>query len=135
MALIDWTDNMSVQITSIDAQHKKLVGMINDFYEGLKNKGSDQLMGELIGKMNDYISYHFSYEEELFKKHGYPDYTLHLREHQAFIAKIADVEKRFREGKMILSIEITTFLKDWLIKHIQGTDKKYTSFLLSKGVK
>jgi hemerythrin len=27
------------------------------------------------------------------------------------------------------------FLKDWLIKHINGTDKQYSKFLIDKGAK
>jgi hemerythrin len=30
--------------------------------------------------------------------------------------------------------EITEFLSDWLIKHINGTDKQYTQHLVDKGM-
>jgi hemerythrin len=32
-------------------------------------------------------------------------------------------------------MEVLNFLKGWLVKHIQGTDKKYGPFLNAKGVK
>jgi hemerythrin len=33
-----------------------------------------------------------------------------------------------------LSLDVLHFLKDWLIKHIQGSDQKYRSHLNAKGI-
>jgi len=33
-----------------------------------------------------------------------------------------------------MSVEVMEFLKDWLEKHILGTDRKYGPFLNDKGV-
>jgi hemerythrin len=38
MAYIKWTDELSVQIPSIDAEHKTLIGIINEFYDGIDKK-------------------------------------------------------------------------------------------------
>ena len=40
-----------------------------------------------------------------------------------------------RTGTGIQLLRAVNFLKDWLINHINGTDKEYSSFLISKGVK
>ncbi|MEN8120859.1 MAG: hypothetical protein ABFS35_10955 [Bacteroidota bacterium] len=56
-------------------------------------------------------------------------------EHEYFIEKVDEVEKRFNEGKFILSLELITFFKDWLQTHIMLSDKKYSEFLIAKGVK
>ena len=55
-------------------------------------------------------------------------------EHQEFIDKVANLESRFNEGKLIMSIEITSFLKKWMINHIQGSDMHYSKYLAEKGV-
>ena len=52
-----------------------------------------------------------------------------------FGSQIKEFEERFNRGELVMSFEITNFLKSWLKDHIQGTDKKYSEFLISKGVK
>jgi hemerythrin-like metal-binding protein len=135
MAFINWNDNLSVKIQSIDEQHQKLIGLINDFYENLKTHSNDNIISMLINGMKNYTQLHFNTEESYMKKHNYPDYEAHKKEHDLFIAKVNSLEEKFNSGKIILSYEITGFLKDWLKNHIQVTDKKYSEFFIKKGIK
>jgi len=50
------------------------------------------------------------------------------------VTQVVDFRRQFESGETDASLELMEFLKDWVIKHIKGTDKKYSSFLLSKGV-
>ncbi len=59
----------------------------------------------------------------------------HKKEHDDFVAKVVNFKKGLEDGRLFLSTEITDFLKDWLVKHIQGTDQKYSSFFQEKGLK
>ena len=135
MKLIEWNEKLSVKIDSIDDQHKILIDMINDFYDQIKSKAAKELISDLIKRMKKYTVVHFETEEKYFKMYNYPGLAAHKKEHDDFVNKVIDLETRYNAGKMILSIEITNFLKDWLTKHIQGTDKKYVDFLIKKGVK
>ncbi len=134
MAIIKWSEDYSVKIESIDKQHKVLVDMINEFNENIKTESYKALIGDLIKKMKEYAIFHFTTEEDLFKKYNFSDYETHKYEHDDFAEKVVSLEKRFLEGKMVLSFEITDFLKNWLLNHIQGTDMKYSKFLREKGV-
>jgi hemerythrin-like metal-binding protein len=69
------------------------------------------------------------------QQYAYPYYKNHKREHDLFIAKVAEVEEKLKSGQLILSLEMTMFLKDWLKKHIQGTDMKYSDFFVEKGLR
>ncbi len=135
MAFIDWNDSLSVKIDSIDDEHKKLINMINEFYENIETKSNDELISKLIKEMKEYTLVHFSTEEKYFEQFNYPGYESHKKEHDAFVKKVIYVEKRFLEGSLLLSLEITKFLMDWLKEHIQETDQQYTEFLIMKGVK
>jgi len=135
MALFEWKDSYSVGSIPIDNQHKKLIGYINEFYNNLKFKSNDDLISGLIKEMKEYTLFHFSYEESYLEKFGYKDLPEHKEEHKAFIEKVSDFENRFNSKKVILSYEITKFLKDWLKHHILVEDMKYSHIFKNNNTK
>jgi hemerythrin len=135
MAFLNWNESLSVKIVSIDDQHKKLIELINKFYDQVNHRTNDENISILIKGMKEYTQMHFNTEEQYMKKFSYPDYLTHKKEHDLFISKVADVDEKFNKGKVVLSFEITSFLKDWIKNHIQGSDKKYTDFFIKNGVK
>jgi len=40
----------------------------------------------------------------------------------------------FQSGQAALSVQLLHFIKDWLEKHINGSDKKYVPVLKDKAV-
>lgn len=132
--IMRWTDSLSVGITSIDNQHKKLIDLINTLFVEMNSGNSKQAVSSALGKLIEYTGSHFGFEEDLFAKHGYPEKDAHMAIHKKLVAQVVDFQKQFDTGEADVSIELMEFLKDWLIKHIKGTDTKYTSFLLNKGV-
>jgi len=135
VAFITWNKDLSVKIDSIDDQHKKLIELINDFYENIKNRSNNESISKLLRGMNQYTVEHFDIEEELMKKYGYPDLTVHKKEHDKFVTKVTELEEKFNSGKVIVSFEITSFLKDWWKNHIQVVDQKYSDFFIKSGLK
>ncbi|MCK5168846.1 MAG: hemerythrin family protein [Bacteroidales bacterium] len=135
MAFINWDDSLSIKIDSIDEQHKKLIGMINDFYDSIQNRSNNELISQLISSMKNYTIEHFNFEERLFEKYNYSHSKEHNQEHELFIKKVKELEQKLNSGTIILSFEITSFLKDWLKKHILVSDIKYAGFLIDKGVR
>lgn len=136
MALIGWKPEYSVDITSIDQQHKKLVDFINELHDAMRDgKGADAL-GKVLRGLVDYTKTHFAAEEKLMKEHGYGDFAAHLDQHKDLLKKVEEIADKFEKTKGSgLTIEVMNFLRDWLTKHILGTDKKYVPHLKAKGVK
>jgi hemerythrin len=133
MAYIEWDEKYSVQISSLDEQHKKLFDMINDFYAALNKKGQDDTLQSLLDGLLKYTAIHFTHEEALMKRSRYPGLAAQQAAHAAFIKKVLDAQKRHEEGKLVLSVEITGFLKSWLTEHILLSDGKYADCLTRAG--
>ncbi len=134
MAFFNWNDDLSVKIRSIDNQHMKLIEMINDFYDNIKNRSNDDSIKKLITEMRKYAQSHFNLEEKYMKQYSYPGYDAHKKEHELFISKVVELEEKYQNGKLLLTFEITGFLKDWVKHHIQVVDKKYSQFFIDKGI-
>ncbi|QSV46363.1 bacteriohemerythrin [Geobacter benzoatilyticus] len=135
MALITWSDSLSVKVKQFDDQHKKLVDLVNQLFDAMKTGKGNQVMGDILKQLTAYTQTHFAAEERLLKQHAYPELSAHQKEHSALVTQVLDLQKQFQEGKAVLTQNVMTFLRDWLSKHIQGDDKKYGEFLNGKGIK
>lgn len=58
-------------------------------------------------------------------KANYPGYNEHKVEHENLTNKVIEFQKNPKNRGSLISIDLLFFLKDWLINHIEGTDKKY----------
>jgi hemerythrin len=135
MTLIIWNSKLSVEVNSIDIQHKKLISLINDFYDNITNRSNSENIAKILTGLKNYTIEHFDYEEKLMKQFQYPLYNSHKKEHEFFINKVKEIEKKLNEGKLVLSLDVTSFLFDWLKNHIQVSDKKYSDLFIKNNVK
>lgn len=135
MVLFAWDDaKYSVGVREIDGQHKVLVDMLNELYDAMNTGKSNEIIGKIILKLVNYTKTHFATEERYFEKFAYPDTPAHKKEHEKFTEKVIAFKNDFDSGRTSMTVSVTSFLKDWLASHIQGIDRKYTSFFNSKGL-
>jgi hemerythrin len=135
MALLAWDPSYSVNVELIDKQHQMLVQMINDLYDAMMAGKDKDLLGRLINRLHTYAAMHFAREEDFFNQFEYPETATHAKEHKDFEKRVSNFEDQFKAGRQSLSREIITFLSDWLVKHIKGSDKRYGPYLNERGVK
>jgi hemerythrin len=134
MDIISWSDDLSVGIKQFDDEHKQLINLINKLNNALKIGGSPKTMEDILNNLVDYTIVHFKHEEENMVKFLYPEYPGHKKAHDDLTAQVIDFRDRYKSGKISFSLELMTFLRDWLTNHIMGTDKKYKDFFISKGL-
>ena len=127
--LVQWTSNLATGIPLIDDQHKTLCSLINALHQAMCEHQSDAVMGKLLEELKEYTITHFSTEEQIFSHSEYPNTREHMAIHKKFVETIQEFSKNVHTGKGKVSMDLLRFLKDWLIKHIQGTDQNYVSFV------
>ncbi len=134
MALMPWSSALELGIAKIDEQHRWLVDRINALHDELGQPAPNrQTLGDILESLVDYTMNHFIVEEEIFKRHGYPQTDAHLGEHNAFTGKIIVLLDQFHDGAQV-GDETMALLKEWLTHHILTVDKAYVPFFQAKGV-
>jgi hemerythrin len=134
MAFIGWDSEFSVGVKSFDEEHQKLFGYVNKLHMGLVSGDSLSEMGKVLDGLIEYTASHFTHEELLMEENGYPDLTVHKKEHEDLVKMVSDFKVRYEQGKASFSLELMSFLKDWLMIHIKGTDMNYKSYFNAKGI-
>lgn len=130
-----WKDEYSVGINSIDLQHKKLINLINQLQTAVKYSTGEDFEREALNELVDYTKTHFTYEEGMMEQNGYPDFEAHKTQHVNMIKKVEEVLAEYEKDSDTAMENALNYLSEWLINHINGTDKEYSSFMISKGVK
>lgn len=134
MEFIEWNDSLSVGVRQFDEEHKNLVTFVNKLNHALQIGDTKNTMEEILRSLIKYTIIHFTHEEELMQTYDYPELAEHRKQHQELTAKVTEFHERLKSGKSSFSLELMSFLRDWLINHIQGADKKYRDFFIAKGV-
>ena len=133
MAVIQWTQDMSVGIPSIDDDHKVLVRIINRLDDMIKAARGEQALSSVLDALLDYTTYHFGREEALMQACGYPDLDAHGHTHTVLRMQVAHIRDRYRVNPdSIHDRAVLAFLKNWLTSHIMGRDKLYAPFMTSR---
>jgi hemerythrin len=134
MPLLEWSDDFSVHVAEIDGQHRRLVAILNELYEAMKTGQPEEQLEQLIGQLAQYAGEHFATEEKYMLQTGYTGYTAHCNEHTAFTAQVTDFITGLNGGRFSLSMEIATYVRDWIRTHVMGTDQQYSAWFNQHGI-
>ncbi len=135
MALVTWSSMLSTGVQQIDDQHKKLIEIVNRLNDAMHAGQGKEALGKVLNELVSYTVYHFGTEEKLMTEHRYADMTAHQAEHKKLVQDVSAFKTKFEAGNAMISTELMNFLRDWLSKHIMGTDKKLGKSLNTAGVK
>lgn len=128
MQPFEWSENLSVGDPAMDAQHRQLIGLLNEFAR-FANPG---VAFDTIMRMFNYAAVHFQEEEELLSRAGYPELAQQKREHQLFLAKTTEFSAQSLSDPD-LYVKLATYLSAWLLHHIMEEDMKYKPFVRRQG--
>ena len=134
MPLIEWQASFNLNVSELDQQHQVLVNVINELHDAMHAGRDNDVLGSMLSKIGSFAAMHFAKEENYFDTFGYPEREKHKQEHIDFEHKLSDFEDDFRAGRADLSHQVMSFLSNWLVAHIKGSDKAYAPFLNARGI-
>lgn len=125
-------------ISEIDEQHKKILAIINNLSEIFQEKKHHEqgVIDQIIQELNDYANYHFQTEEKYFDLFNYQDAEAHIKIHNQYREKISEWRQQYeKENDPKIFFDVSEFLKNWWVWHINNTDRAYVPLLKENGLK
>ncbi len=132
MALLDWNPSLSVEVSEMDEEHKKLFTLINNLNDAMKQGKAKDEMGRVFNELARYTQSHFASEESYLQAVRYPYLAQQRKEHAELLKKVAAFKAEYDSGKAMVSVTLMTFLSDWVRSHIQKSDKQYGAWIKEK---
>lgn len=133
---VAWSDkDMNIGVGEIDADHKKLIGLINMVEEVALNRASLQALEHVLNQLVLYVNQHFTREEALMRRAEFPQLAAHEELHAQFSERVCKLTAEFFVGATPAAAkEILGFLSDWLLNHIQNRDREFIPYLNRLGM-
>ena len=125
MELIKWSEKYSVNNFLLDSQHKKLVAIMNELHTAMRVAKGKEILHTIFDELIWYTKEHFRTEEQIMLKFNYPEFKEHKAIHEKLTEQVLKLQKDYKCGSSMVTMDTMNFLKNWLINHIEGTDKKY----------
>ncbi|MGC2619710.1 MAG: bacteriohemerythrin [Acidobacteriaceae bacterium] len=135
MALFTWNDTYSVKVELCDAQHKKLFAIINNLADAMRMGKGQDVVTVTVAELLQYTRTHFQQEEALLRKANYPQLAAHQEQHHKFVADVEALHRESVAGHAANSVKVLGLLQNWLLHHIQKTDKQYSAHLNAAGIR
>ncbi len=135
MSAFAWTESYSVHVQQFDAQHRKLFEIINELAEAMRVGKGEAVIKDVVGKLAVYTRTHFLQEEVAMRQTGYPALDAHQAQHNKLMADVEKYKTELNDGHKPNTIAVLGFLQQWLVDHIQKSDKAYSDHLNAHGVR
>lgn len=133
MDKVEWQDAYCIGVEEIDMQHRKLLSVVNEFYDVATGHPADYLVkvGRCLKKLADYTHYHFNSEEVLMERYQFPNIGQHKGEHTSFISQLSATVPKIASGNQEAGQQLYEFLLDWVVNHIAHSDKIWAEYVIA----
>jgi hemerythrin-like metal-binding domain len=125
--MFEMKEEYKIGIGIIDEQHKRLFELADEAYTLLKDDFAidkyDRILG-IVDDLKEYTKFHFKTEEDYMESINYKRLFSQKVEHIDFIKKLDTIDfRQVDDNQDETLVRMLGFLNDWLVNHINGTDK------------
>ena len=110
-----------------DTQHQVLFQLL----DAIADEASPE---SVLQQLQYYAESHFSLEEKYMQVLNYPGLAEHVQAHDKFRNELREMMDEPDSHDATSRQIISTFLREWLTRHIFGIDKKLETFILESDV-
>jgi hemerythrin len=124
MSYLEWKEQYSVGIESMDVEHQEMIELINSVYAELEGRRDADAIEDFLGEVHSTISSHFALEERIMREAGYGEYLEHKDDHETLLDQILDMmDASFEDTESGLAL-LEESLSSWFGKHFSTFDAR-----------
>ena len=122
---LEWTEELSVGIPEIDAEHRRFIRLVNELNDAIASRmGAAKLNRRMQAVLDDAVA-HFQHEAVLFKEWGYPDAPGHEEKHAQITRTLREIMSQLANGGTEYEwVDAGLKIKKTLIDHLLNEDMK-----------
>ncbi len=130
MPFIEWNSSFAIGVGNVDAQHQELFRRVNELMLGMSEGRGRETAGGLVRFLEEYVQFHFGDEQAEMTRVRYPAFEAHVKEHQAFIADLAELRRALGEegATASLTVAVNNRVCKWLVEHVLRADRSFSAF-------
>jgi len=130
MKAFKWCEDLSVGIDEIDQDHRRLITCLDNLFTACSAGQGPVVLKDILACLMQYTREHFSHEEDVMRRVGYPGLDEHREMHIELVSELDDIIDEFTiSNSHELSNKTLQFLEDWLTHHILIEDKKIGKYI------
>jgi len=131
---IEFDGDLLTHVEEMDKQHMRLVALLNNVYELLKEGKKEEALELFEKELLCYVDHHLSEEEKFMEEIGYPELDQHKKAHDIFRREIYNLIPYVKNGDPKAFRRALSYAWGWLYTHIAKTDKKYGIYAKEMGL-
>lgn len=129
MRSLQWTEEHSVHVPEIDAEHQSIFRLASDLRGALMNGARRSQIELLARRVSTEVTGHLAHEERLLRAGRYPALEWHERQHQTGRARLAALERELGAGDLEAVFDALEHLAAWLRDHTSVADRMAGAYL------
>lgn len=130
MSLIQWKDEFTIGIQSVDHEHRRMVEMINKLHGKLAEDADRDTVADFLGEIHALISAHFALEETEMREMAYDEFEVHKADHEDLLDQIRDMMDELEQDRTgAVTRTLGERLNHWFTEHFRTHDARLHAFL------
>lgn len=129
MSLLQWKNEYSVGIESMDDEHREMITLINSTYDKLGSDADPDQIDDCLAEIFNTISMHFALEERIMRNAAYAEFEAHKNDHEELLDRLRDLMDDFYADPATGAKQLEQSLSDWFGGHFSTFDARLHGLL------
>jgi hemerythrin len=129
--MIEWQERYAVGVAVIDGQHREMLELVNRLLQGLRDGRERAELVETLRELVRATEHNIATEERLMQEHGLSPLH-HADAHTRLLEAIRRFDLRLDPQGLAGS---ASWLREWLLGHIDEDDRPFAELLRARGVR